>query len=1567
MALINWDDEEEKKKDELFNVTPVKQIASVQAGSWQPAPSGADSAVATDDVTQGGIFGQKPQQVAAAPVQENYLMSEEKAQVDQAKVRRDAEIEQARAEQAAARQRAEAAAVVSQNFRRGEAENQQGERLDVEAIKKDQGWKRYYDKEFKREKDSLDFWGRLMDGGAASRRAENAARGKHVNELLLRAYDDNGNVLDANAALEAKKFSAYNSALANDNSTRSRAAGEAIGAFDKTDSGFFGRLNDSINAMRQMSAYDAVAGVDDKHKTGIDDFARFGGNVIQGIGTAIPVGGKAFYEAGRGRGTDYSTGFEKDLDAGERAGRGVSGAIDVVGTFFGGSGQLVKSLGSKVVKGAATQAEKTMLKKLVAQHLIPSLVEGGEAGTQAAAEYFGNNGTLMDENGEIDADKVAEFLMQTGTSAGMGVAAGGVFTGTAAGVNRFRNRGGGANGGALSEELPEMEYTPVEDANVEFTPAPQERVADGIATAESTPVGDSNVQFESPTQVADGTPADTNSVTPIAPNASDMPTLAEGVTPVTNNIPAYQRGYGDQPVRPGADKTNEQLELEAGIRKNQGLDGGEDLTPAFQRRTEEGIAPIREDFTPVGADDVRALQDARAGKSQADEALINQELADARPVQEVTPVKSDNIPEMDNVPEMDATPTPADTTLGNKEFAERFMPKLANAKNTKKEIANAIGMGKDVESDVREILSGGNVKPKKAERIAKQYDKFDQQLQEYNRLTEQNQKGYAENGIEGISEETSKANRRAGRELGITMRRLQQEIKRLDISGDKKARFIAGINNAIGTRNASVLTSAGLLERNIFQEMTANTKLAIKNPIKMTKSTLAQGNIIKDTAKAELSHWRDTPRTATEVVKYLVGNTYRTAMIPTTVLANTRRGAVRQEFTRWAYKELQGKDLSPGDAKKLSGTAGNEMEALVNTFTGVDNGMSNRGKAMEAMNAWKEYMKAGDQPIEVNGVGTTTKAEYLKHVEEHNSLADQMINGMAAKDQTKFRALKAVGDLIFPFVRTAKNLAVNAAKQDLNPMAKSLLDEIRADQRSGGANAINLIKSKLVDYGIMAGAATLASSGMIEYNDGDEVDKPKGWSLKIGENEYIPVRATSLELPIAMAGTAQNMFQDITEGKARDWKYYAGMITGSLPYIDQMLGTSAAADSLANGEDGGYAAKAYAINTAKGFVPGANNGIQAYAAGKSGESLNAKTVYDDDMVTWFTNTVRKSFDPDFYNSLKDSRDNAGRVRTVDNQGVISNKTMNDAGTKEFNDRITDLVDFTREAGLGENTKDMFNSYDTGKNNNFKSVQDSITFLDAVDGKPDNTKKLEKNAKYTDLSNQIREGFYGETSDELLTLDGKNLYSDVSMPNADGTKNSRKPINMQSIKNAIAQTDLPEAERDRMYEISQANEALYAKVESKEMTYAQYKAIKAESEKEYVKILSNSKNYKKMTDLFDELDNSGFFKPDGLGSTRSGQTYLWNSLNALLGSKGATPAADYPKDDKGFGSGRGGGSGRGATNKPGDRGNTGIKWTPAGKRQMASSSQGKYTPVNIKVKLGNEVKKDRTQNYSDRSF
>jgi hypothetical protein len=1566
MALLPWDDEEQKRKDEL-TAPGIAHIASVQSGAWQPAASGADSAVATDDVTnpgQGGVFGNQPQPAQQQPQPQNYQLSDEHTQAVQQKQAHDAEVEQARVDQENARRRAEAAAAVSEQFKEGNVQSN-GQKLDTEALKNDNGWKKYYGDTFKKEKDSLDFWGRLMDGGQASKRAEVLARIKYNNELLTKAYDDNGNVLDQGAADYSKKVAAYNSALAQDNSNRSEVLARAIGATkDNEGSGFLNRLKNAVNAEKQMNIGSTIFGVDDTTKTDASDIGRFAGGLVQGFGTMIPVGLKELEEAGTGHGTSSKTGFEEDLTAGERVGRGISGGLNVVTPFVGGSGKLLDSLTTKVMTDTATVAEKSLLKEMTAKILLPALEQGGIGGAQAGAEYFGNGNTLLDENGNFDKDKLAEFSKQVGESAAMGTAGGVVLGGAGYGVNKMRGR----NMPVLdAADLAELETgttnsgaAQLDNMRAAETPGQATQTLDGTELqplSETTPVADGVVTpdapaIDQPTPVSDGTVTSQNAdVTPVnAPDAvstSAMLTDPNIAAPVADGtaqaLPAEVTPVRD-PVVDAATPAPVTPETPAPV----------DVAPVADGVAQvpgENVAPVR-DMPVVPTEEVRALQESRAGKDQAQEAAINQEL---QTTENATPA-------IDNVPDMPVTP---DGSLTPAQVAERFMPKLASPDDVKKRIANAVDMSKDTESAVRDILdtSDVKVKPKTTERIVSQFDKLKEQTMEYNRLTDENQKAYAEGGTDALSEETSKARSRAGRELGITARRLHNDIKRLEGSADKRVALSHGMAGIIGTRNANVLTSAGLIERNVFQEMTANLKLAAKNPIKMTKSTFANGNILKDTAKAELSHWGDAPRSPLEAVKYVVGNTYRTAMIPTTALANTRRGAVRDELTRWAFQELEGRKVSASEAHKLAGTAGNEMEALVNTVIGADNGMTNRGQAKRALDDWKEYMKTGDDGA---------RAKYLSRVEEHSSLADQMIAGLSKEDALKGNALKQMGQLIFPFVRTAKNLAVTTVQQDLNPFAKSLLDEIRADQRGGTANAVNLIKSKLVDYGIMGGAAALASSGVVVYNDGDEVDKPKGWSIKVGDNKYVPVRATSLELPIAIAGTASRMATDIGKGDARDWKYYAGMITGSLPYIDQMNTTTGAVDSAMNANensgDGGYAAKNYAVQTIKSFVPGSNNGIQPYVAGKEGKSLDAKTVYDKNFNTWLQNAIHKSYDPDFYNGLKTSRDNAGRARTVDNQGVVTNKTINDASTAEFNDRVTELVDYGRKNGLGKNTQDMFNTYDTGKNNNFKSVQDSITFLDVEDGgKPDAAKKLEKNGKLTNLSQQMREGFFGDTGDELLTLDGKNLYSDVSVPNSAGSKNSKLPISMQSIKNAIAQTDLSPEARDRIKEISDSDTALYNRLKAKEITYDQYQTEKAKTGGEYVDILSSSKNYQKMLGLFDELDHNGFFKEDGLGATKSGQTYLWNSLNALLGSKGATPAANFPDDSKGFTPWGNRGTGRSSKSGGNFDGTEGLKWTPVGRRQLANVATAKYTPVKIKVKLGNEIKRDRSQNYSDRSF
>ena len=90
-----------------------------------------------------------------------------------------------------------------------------------------------------------------------------------------------------------------------------------------------------------------------------------------------------------------------------------------------------------------------------------------------------------------------------------------------------------------------------------------------------------------------------------------------------------------------------------------------------------------------------------------------------------------------------------------------------------------------------------------------------------------------------------------------------------------------------------------------------------------------------------------------------------------------------------------------------------------------------------------------------------------------------------------------------------------------------------------------------------------------------------------------------------------------------------------------------------------------------------------------------------------------------------------------------------------------------------------------------------------------------------------------------------------------------------------------------------------------------------------------------------------------------------------GSKGKTPAAQWAEGGSGSGFtpwGRGGGR-KGFNNilTPAEMGTKGIRWSPVGKRQMASVKTKGYTPFKTTIKLNNAVKRNRTQNYADRSI
>ncbi len=73
-----------------------------------------------------------------------------------------------------------------------------------------------------------------------------------------------------------------------------------------------------------------------------------------------------------------------------------------------------------------------------------------------------------------------------------------------------------------------------------------------------------------------------------------------------------------------------------------------------------------------------------------------------------------------------------------------------------------------------------------------------------------------------------------------------------------------------------------------------------------------------------------------------------------------------------------------------------------------------------------------------------------------------------------------------------------------------------------------------------------------------------------------------------------------------------------------------------------------------------------------------------------------------------------------------------------------------------------------------------SFLDAENGKPDNAKNLRRMVAGW-LISPTKDGFFGDSGGELLTLDGKGLKSDASIPNKSGSKDTQLPISMQSVR------------------------------------------------------------------------------------------------------------------------------------------------------------------------------------------
>ena len=206
----------------------------------------------------------------------------------------------------------------------------------------------------------------------------------------------------------------------------------------------FGQLGENIQNLSGQEEAAKTEGV-------LDDAASFRGGLVTGTISAPFTGASQIYEAAFGRrATEMDDeGYipEEDLDLGQRVATGISGGINLVGPWFGGSGKMVRSgaravqaglgglqgavgLGDDAVRAAAGSAKKA----------VERATEGGFWGTvrniggdmlEEGVEEFVQS--PLDEIRDETLDE--DWLSRAAYSGAMGAIGGGIMSGGALAVN----------------------------------------------------------------------------------------------------------------------------------------------------------------------------------------------------------------------------------------------------------------------------------------------------------------------------------------------------------------------------------------------------------------------------------------------------------------------------------------------------------------------------------------------------------------------------------------------------------------------------------------------------------------------------------------------------------------------------------------------------------------------------------------------------------------------------------------------------------------------------------------------------------------------------------------------------------------------------------------------------------------------------------------------------------------------------------------------------------------------------------------------------------------------------
>ena len=1276
----------------------------------------------------------------------------------------------------------------------------------------------------------------------------------------------------------------------------------------------------------------------------IHDIKDIAGNNLVGVSGADEAAGRI--AAGQGTARDFST----------VGGQGLQVGLDAT-QFINPAGNIAK--GASVVKNAGRFAE---LRPVLIQAGKEAGMNGVLTGVATTGRTYGNTGDL----GTAIQSGVGDATLAGTSQFGLGLGSNLVGRGVSRVRNGFTKELADDISAGAKSELPGSLMKKADDISTRVDSDPNVSSFDKILKekTEGLPTNSVEGKVDVEGRISERVPErisepQTQQIPSVQDRGSNTPQgLREDLPQLTSaervNLPDNSQ-VGSVKAKEDLDKL---LEGTPSLKEEKPLQiPGQNESPVklqIPGQNKEVIKDILgKDLKPLTSIQKRALREAKAGSTQAEEALINAKL---NQVEKAVPTKS--LPD-GMVPEQ-SSGSGSGSGSGMKELAKRAVTGSAAPTDFKKALAQASGLSRDAELPIGDILGEAKLSKKMKERYSEKYAEMEKIIDRQNQIQKEHRKLVRNDNLtdaSGLTKEWSSLERQKGAiatELNA-MNRLADSRQSL---GHKAA---YATENLVSMKNANQLVSAPGIERNLLQDIMGTVETFAKNPIRSARALKNGGNVYGSALHSAVDNWKNfRPVSVTDGAKRFVGNTLETAMVPVTGTSNLGKAPIREALAEASLK-MAGKNPTRQEIVNFSRMMDADTEALVNVLNGVHNAMTNRRQADKAIRAWHELMATGSD---------AARNRLHALAERQQTLAQKLVQGFEAGGTPKQRIAAALAEAALPYARVATNTAINAAYR-LVPN-RTLIDEVLSVTRTRPQNLAALIKNTAVDYGVVGVVAGLVGSGNIIYNNGDKTNQPRGILIRVGKDEYVPIRATNIEPEIAGAYTAVK----IAQGKMTAKEAMAA-ISDSLPYVSSTDNLVTAGKSWLNGEgeegDNMYQAKNYAVNNIKSLVPFSNNGIQPWLAGKKGESLNAKSSYDKDFGKWVTNSIRQAYDPWFRETLPDSRDAAGRVRTVDNQGAIIHKQINDPASAEFNSRIDDLVKYGKENGLGKDVREMFGTYNTGKDNNFRSVHNAITFLDAENGKPDNAKKLEKNGKLADLSRQIKDGFFGDSGSELLKLDGKELRSDVSIPNKSGSKNTQLPISMQSVRNAIAQTDLPADQRGILYDISTQKNNLYGMLKSKQISYEEYNTAKTNLTTEENNILLQSPSYQKLNNFMHTLNNSGFFDEGGLGSTKSGQTYLWNALNAMLGSKGTTPAAEY-KDENGINGkgyfmpyGRRGFFGFGASDKTGNRGDAGLQWGAVKGRSMENVGMGKYTPVSIKTTVNGRIKRNKTQNYDGRSI